>query len=283
MILITGHKGYIGNKLFDKLVTLGYDVCGIDLCAGHSEESGDIRRDLFSHGKVWYKHHPETIFHLAAQPSVQWSMSNPSEALSHNVLGTSRVLEFAKEVNCRRVIFASSAAVYGEDGIPQSPYGMHKKMSEQECKLYSELYGIDTVCLRYYNVYSADQIYGGAYSTVISAWMEMLKQNKALRIDGDGTQTRDFIHVDDVIDANIFCMNYKNQFNGAVYDVGTGIETSLNKIKHEIEKIKEVDWNEGPSRPGDIQNSIADIHNLKDRGWKAKITIEEGLRDCFGR
>ena len=283
MILITGHKGYIGNKLLDKLMTLGYDVCGIDLCAGHLEENGDIRRDLFSNGKVWYKHRPETIFHLAAQPSVQWSMSNPSEALSHNVLGTSRVLEFAKEVNCRRVIFASSAAVYGEDGIPQSPYGMHKKMSEQECKLYSELYGIDTVCLRYYNVYSADQIYGGAYSTVISAWMEMLKQNKALRIDGDGTQTRDFIHVDDIIDANIFCMNYKNQFNGAVYDVGTGIETSLNKIKYEIEKIKEVDWNEGAPRHGDIQNSIADIHNLKDRGWKAKITIEEGLRDCFGR
>ena len=283
MILVTGHKGYIGKKLFDKLITLGYDVCGIDLSAGLPEENGDIRRDLYSYNKVWFRQKPEVIFHLAAKPSVQWSVDNPSEALSHNVFGTSRVLEFAKEVNCRRVIFASSAAIYGQNGIPQSPYGLHKKISEEECKLYSRLYGVDTVCLRYYNVYSPDQPYGGAYSTVISAWIEMLKQNKPLRLDGDGTQTRDFIHVDDIVDANIFCMNDENQFGGQAYDVGTGIETSLNKIKNEIEKIRNVEWELGPSRLGDIQNSIANIGPLKDRGWQAKITIEEGPRGCFGK
>jgi UDP-glucose 4-epimerase len=209
-------------------------------------------------------------------------VDNPSEALSHNVLGTSRVLKFAKEVNCRRVVFASSAAVYGDKGAPNSPYGMHKLMSEQECRLYSQLYDLDTVCLRYYNVYSKDQKYGGAYSTVISAWMEMIRQNKSLRIDGDGSQTRDFIHVDDIIDANIFCMNHEEKFNGEFFDVGTGIETSLSKVRNEIEKIKSVQWELAPSRKGDVKNSIANIEKLKECGWTAQISIEEGLKKCFG-
>jgi len=281
MILVTGHKGYIGNKLFDKLNTLGYDVCGIDLHAGNPAENGDIRRDLFSYGTSWYNPPPDVIFHLAAQPSVQWCVDNPSEALSHNVLGTSRVLEFAKQVNCRRVIFASSAAIYGNNGSPDSPYGMHKLMSEYECKLYSELYDIDTVALRYYNVYSADQPYGGSYSTVISAWMEMIRNNRPLRIDGDGSQTRDFVHVDDIVDANIFCMNYEKKFCGRHYDVGTGHETSLNDLKEKIDTLLSVRWEHKPARIGDIANSIADTGPLEELGWTSKINITEGLQDCF--
>ncbi len=172
------------------------------------------------------KFEPEYIFHLAAKPSVQWSVENPSDSLNHNVLGSSRVLEYAKLVGAKRVIFASSAAAQ----IPSSPYGAHKRMTELECKIYSTLYDIDTVCLRYFNVYSKDQKYGGPYSTVISAWMEMIKQNKPLRIDGDGTQTRDFVHVDDIIGANIFCMSQDRDFNGATCDVGTGTETSLTQL-----------------------------------------------------
>ena len=261
---------------------MGHEVCGIDLAAGNRGENGDIRKDLFSLGKVWFKHKPEVIFHLAAQPSVQWSVDNPSEALSHNVLGTSRVLEFAKHVNCRRVIFASSAAVYGDGGPPCSPYGLHKLVSEQECRLYSKLYGLDTVCLRYYNAYSANQKYGGAYSTVISAWMEMQKQNKPLRIDGDGTQTRDFVHLDDIVDANIFCMNYKGKFNGASYDVATGESVSLNELKTQIDQITNVEWETAPPRCGDIKDSIANYEALEDIGWRSQITINKGLRACFG-
>ena len=221
------------------------------------------------------------IFHLAAKPSVQWSVDNPSEALSHNVLGTSRVLEFAKEVNCRRVIFASSAAVYGDKGIPNSPYGMHKLMSENECKLYSQLYDIDTVALRYYNVYSEDQPYGGSYSTVISAWMEMIRQNRSLRIDGDGSQTRDFIHVDDIVDANIFCMKHPKKFDGQACDVGTGIQTSLNELKEKIDKLLDLRWEYTPARTGDIANSVADIGPLEKLGWRATKDITEGLINCF--
>jgi len=276
--LVTGHKGYIGSKLYAKLTELGHTVYGIDIASDNIDEKLDIRYHLFHNKKPWLKIEPEYIFHLAAKPNVSWSVENPSESLSHNVLGSSRVLEFAKAVNAKRVIFASSAAIYGAS----SPYGVHKLMTEKECKLYADLYDIDTVCLRYFNVYSKDQEYGGPYSTVISAWMEMIKQNKPLYIDGDGSQTRDFIHVDDIISANIFCMNSKNNFNGTACDVGTGTSTSLTDIRNIIEKNTNVIWNERPARIGDIQNSKADVEYLSNLGWSSQIDIENGLKQCFG-
>ena len=122
--LITGHKGYIGSKIHNKLEALGHRVMGIDLLC--TKYMGDIRSDKFLKSKnVWKDFKPEYIFHCAAKPSVQWSVDNPSLSLSHNVLGTSRLLEFAKSVNAKRVIFSSSAAAYGNDGRPCNPYGAH--------------------------------------------------------------------------------------------------------------------------------------------------------------
>ncbi len=279
--LVTGHKGYIGRKLYDRLKQLGHETRGVDLRAPFSlsfKESLDIRRELFYNGKPYLDYEPEYIFHLAAKPSVSWSVDNPSESLSHNVLGSSRVLEFAKEVGARRVIFASSAAVYGLS----SPYGIHKRMTEMECRLYSTLYDIDTVCLRYYNVYSADQEYGGPYSTVISAWMHGIREGLPLRLDGSGEQTRDFIHVDDIISANIFCMNYRDNFQGSIYDIGTGMQTSVNFIKNYIDKVKTVSWVQTPARTGDIKFSCADTGPMKELGWSSQINIENGLESCFG-
>ena len=276
--LVTGHKGYIGSKLFDKLSQLGHEVHGIDIRSMEPSESLDIRSHLFYNRKPWVKFEPEYIFHLAARPSVSWSVENPSEALSHNVLGSSMVLDFARHVKARRVIFASSAAVYGAS----SPYGVHKQMTEMECKLYSELYNLDTVSLRYFNVYSEDQPYGGSYSTVISAWMEMLRRRAPLRLDGDGHQTRDFIYIDDVIDANIFCMNYDNKFGGASYDVGTGVETELNYVRDYVDKRGRIEWLRLPHREGDIRSSRADTKELKNLGWTAQVEISEGLKKCFG-
>lgn len=276
--LVTGHKGYIGSKLYDKLKELGHDVCGVDISSMNPEEGLDIRFHLFHNKKPWLKFRPEYIFHLAAMPSVPWSVQNPSESLSHNVLGSSRVLEFALATGARRVIFASSAAVYGA----VSPYGIHKAMTEAECRLYSHLYEVDTVCLRYFNVYSADQKYGGAYSTVISAWMDALRSGRRLRIDGDGLQTRDFIHVDDIISANIFCMTHDENFNGANYDVGTGTETSIDYIRQYINQNVRALWSEEPEREGDIRFSCADVAPLKELGWSAQIDIKNGLKSCFG-
>jgi UDP-glucose 4-epimerase len=276
--LVTGHKGYIGTKLYDKLKQLGHNVRGIDIASSEISEKLDIRWHLFDHEKSFnhLKFRPEYIFHLAAKPSVQWSVENPSDSLNHNVLGSSRVLEYAKLVGARKVIFASSAAA----NIPTSPYGAHKRMTELECKIYASLYDIDTVCLRYYNVYSEDQKYGGAYSTVIAAWLEKIRNSAPLRLDGDGSQTRDFIHVDDIVSANLYCMNYEKKFNGEIYDVGTGHAHSLAELKEYFDNIFDVIWDIQPERPGDIKNSRADTSKLDGLGWRAQVDLKTGLRRC---
>ncbi len=270
--LVTGYRGFIGNKVFNKLIEMNCDVIGIDLKDGENIANCLPDEDF------------DYVFHLATLPSVAYSIQHPSYTMRQNTYATSVLLEWSKKHNVKRVVFSSSAAVLGNHkGTPQSPYGLHKLMSEMECRLYSELYGLDTVSLRYFNVYSEDQKYGGAYSTAISAWMEMIKQNKPLRIDGDGSQTRDFIHVDDIISANIFCMLEKQNFKGKTLNVGTGISVSLNYIKKHIDSKYQVSWNRASERIGDIKFSKADISELKKLGWKPKITIDEGLNRCFNR
>tara|TARA_R110000796_G_scaffold89145_2_gene192601 strand:- start:4401 stop:5225 length:825 start_codon:yes stop_codon:yes gene_type:complete len=269
-ILVTGYKGYIGSHLYAKLKEMGHRVRGIDL-----KEGDDIKHSLPSEEFDY-------VFHMAALPSVQYSVENPSYTLLQNVYATSVLLQWAKEHNVRRVIFSSSAAAIGEDGNLTSPYGMHKKMSEMECRLYSQLYGLDTVCLRYFNVYSEDQEYGGAYSTVISAWMHMIEHGNPLRIDGDGEQTRDFIHVDDIVGSNIFCMNHENDLNGRILNVASGKSVSLKYIKSFIDsKNENVEWSVVPSRDGDIKHSSSDITDILNLGWNPTILIEDGLNKCF--
>lgn len=269
-ILVTGHKGYIGSHLYSNLTRLGYDVHGIDL-----KDGKDILYCLPDE-KFDY------VFHLAAIPKVSFCVSNPSYTMRQNVLVTSVLLEWAKNHGVKRVIFSSSAAVYGNgEGFPSSPYGLHKLMSEMECKLFSQLYGLDTVCLRYFNVYSEDQPFEGSYSTAISAWMQMIREGKPLRIDGDGEQTRDFIHVDDIVLANIYAMQASQQFNGKSYDVGTGESVSLNYIKNFINSVKNVEWISNPERIGDVRHSVSDVSSFKDLGFEALVSIQKGLERCF--
>ena len=271
-ILITGHKGYIGSKLYKKCLELGYYVKGIDLKDGE-----DILNCLPNESFDY-------VFHMAALPRVEYSVLNPSYTMKQNVLVTSVLLEWSRKNNVKRIIFSSSSAVYGDTQDktePKSPYGLHKLISELECRLYSELYNLDTVCLRYFNVYSEDQLFGGSYSTAICAWMEMIRTNKSLRIDGDGEQTRDFIHVNDVVEANIFCINYKDKFNGNYYNIGSGKSISLNYIKDYINKYNKVEWNMSQPRIGDVKNTKADITKMLELGWSPKIDIEDGLKFCF--
>jgi len=270
-ILVTGHKGYIGSHLYSDLIRLGHDVHGIDLKDGE-----DILHCLPDENF-------DFVFHLAACPRVSYSVERPSYTLKQNVLATSALLEWAKDHGVKRVIFSSSAAVNGNgDGVPTSPYGLHKLMSEMECRLFSELYGLDTVCLRYFNVYSEDQCFGGAYSTAICAWMEMIRQGKPLRMDGDGEQTRDLVHVDDIVLANIFAMQSNKSFRGKAYDVGSGSSVSMNYIREFINSIHKVEWNNVPARIGDIRHTLADISEIKkDLGWEPRVSIQDGLRRCF--
>ena len=269
-ILVTGHKGYIGSHVFSELKNQNYNVYGIDLKDGE-----DILHCLPSESFDY-------VFHLAACPRVGYSVEKPAYTMKQNVLATSTLLEWAKDHGVKRVIFSSSSAIHGNgDGVPKSPYGLHKLIGEMECRLYSELYGLDTVCLRYYNAYSEDQEYGGSYSTAICAWMEMIKQGKPLRIDGDGEQTRDLIHVDDIVSANLFCMAFKENFMGKGFDVGSGTSVSLNHIKNFIDQNYDVIWSHAPERLGDVKHTLANITELKSLGWEPKISIQQGLKRCF--
>jgi UDP-glucose 4-epimerase len=278
--LVTGYRGYIGSALFSKLESLGHEVRGVDLIC--KKRPVDIRSKEFFSSDYWNDFKPEFIFHLAAFPSVQYSVQNPSLSLSNNVCGTSTILEFAKNVGAKRVIFSSSAAVYGNDGTPSNPYGLHKLMSEMECKLYSELYDLDTVSLRYFNVFSENQIFGGPYSTVITAWRWALRNNKPLIIHGDGQQTRDFIHLDDIVDCNVFCMNYENNFKGQHCDVGNGVSLSLSDLKKIISKIKKCNWIYENERVGDVKKSCADISQLTKMGWIPKTNTTNSIKQIFG-
>jgi len=272
-VLVTGHKGYIGSRLYDDLLNLGHDVTGIDLKDGEDilECLPDVRFDF--------------VFHLAALPRVGYSVQRPSYTMKQNVLVTSKLLEWSVNHGVKRFIFSSSSAAAGDGAGPKSPYGLHKLMSEMECKLYSDLYGLDTVCLRYFNVYSEDQPFGGSYATAICAWMEMIRQGKPLRIDGDGKQTRDLVHVKDILNANIFLMQNKHSggdhMSGKIFEVGTGTAVTMNYIKDFIDSHHDIEWDHAPARKGDVQHTLANITELQKIGWKPKVSIDEGLNRCF--
>jgi len=281
--LVTGHKGYIGTKLFKRLKELGHEVMGIDLQDNH-----DINSDLF-HGldkksfhPLYYKFKPDYIFHLAYIPRVLYSVECPVETTQNNILVTTNVLNFAKAVGASRVIFSSSSSVVGDGDGPLSPYALQKLYAEMECRLWSKIYGLDTVSLRYFNVYSEDQQADTAYATAIANWMHHIKNGQAPFLNGDGHQRRDMVYVDDVISANIFAMEHEGVFRGNVYDVGTGTNISLNEIIDIVHSyFPKVDFEERPPRAGDVLLTRANIKPLEKLGWVALTSIKSGIDSCF--
>ncbi len=271
--MVTGHLGYIGQNLFWKLNSLGHSVMGIDLKMGKDILDG------------FQKHHfdfkPEFIFHLAAIPRVMYSVENPVHVMHNNVHSTSLVLEFAKKVGAK-VIYSSSSSVEGNGDGPESPYALSKYVGEVETILYKKLYDLDTVALRYFNVYSVDQVADGPYATCVANWRRFIKEGKNPYITGDGNQRRDMAHVSDVVSANIFCMENIKQAAGNVYDVGTGDNISINEMKELVlESLPELEFEYVEDRPGDVRLTKADIKPLFDLGWRPKVSIEDGVKQCF--
>lgn len=285
--LVTGHKGYIGAKLFRALEEQGHEVMGIDL---KEEISHNIIQDLRegTDGQFhphYYRFQPEYVFHMACWPRVGYSVEKPVETNENNILAGTILLNFARKVgSVKRVIYSSSSSVMGNGSGPESPYGLQKYFTELETSMYSKLYGLDTVSLRYFNVYSHDQVADGPYATAISNWMHAIRTSTDPYIEGDGEQRRDMVNVDDVVRANIFCMNHDKNFNGAVYEVGTGANISLNEIKSIIlKKFPDVSFEYRPARPGDVRETKANVTPLEKLGWTANIDISEGIEDCFSR
>ncbi len=283
--LVTGHKGYIGSRLAAALTDLGHEVMGVDFV---DDPSSDINKCLAegANGQFhphYYKFKPEYIFHLACIPRVAYSIEEPVKTCKNNILAGSNILNFARKVgSVKRFIYSSSSSVVGNGDGPTSPYALQKYTTELETKMYATLYGIDTVCLRYFNVYSPDQLASGPYATAIASWMRCIREGTAAHITGDGEQRRDMLNVKDAISANIFCMEYKNDFKGSVYDIGTGQNISLNEVKDIINKyFPELQFNYIEPRPGDVLFTKAETQPLRDMGWETKISVYEGIEECF--
>ena len=281
--LVTGHKGYIGSAVYKRLKEMGHEVMGIDLVDGH-----DILRELKpdSDGKFhphWFNFKPEYIFHLAAIPRVVYSVKNPVHVIENNVLSSLYVLEFARAVGAKRVIYSSSSSVVGNGHGPESPYGASKYMPECMNVVWARLYGVDTVSLRYFNVYSQDQKATGPYATAVANWMQYIRDNKNPYITGDGEQRRDMAHRSDIVSANIFCMQHADNFNGQWFDVGTGDNISLNEMKDLVLRhFPEVVFDYVEPRDGDVLFSQANIDTLRGLGWSPEVDIRDGVSDCFG-
>jgi UDP-glucose 4-epimerase len=292
-ILVTGGAGFIGSNLVDKLIDEGYKVFIIDnLSSGKKENLNKkaifYKADICDLNKILPLFKGiDYVFHLAANPRVVFSVKNPIESHKVNVNGTLNVLYASYKNKVKRLIFASSAAVYGnikklplkENMTPKpvSPYGLHKLIGEYYCKLFSNLYNLEKVCLRYFNVYGPKIDPNGPYALVIGKFLKLRKENKPLTIYGDGKQTRDFIYVDDVTKANILAMKSKKVGRGEIINICSGKNYSINYIAKLIggKKIYL------SARKGEMKHTLGDNSLAKKLlGWKPEISFEEGIKKC---
>jgi len=293
-IVVTGGAGFIGSHLVDALVEDNEVVIVDDLSTGSLDNvpadaelvEGDIRdRELMADAIAG----ADLIFHEAAIVSVEYSVEHPEETQAVNAQATIQLLELARNEDAR-VVFASSAAVYGHpDSVPiaeteptasNSPYGLAKLTADQYVQLYADLYDLEAVALRYFNIYGPRQT-GGDYSGVISVFFEQAREGSPITVHGEGTQTRDFIHVDDIVQANLRAAVHGEP--GAVYNIGTGVRITILELAELIREIvgDESVWIDHLSpRQGDIEHSQANIERAKDvLGFTPTVRLQDGLTE----
>lgn len=288
-IIVTGGAGFIGSHLVERLVTIGYEVHVVDnLVAGkrehvHSEATLHVVdiRDKEKLDPIFAG--ADTVFHLAALPSVPYSIENPIETHEVNTLGTLNIIMSARDAGVRRIVYSSSSAVYGnqeklpvnENALckPVSPYGLQKLESEHYLRLANELYGIETVSLRYFNLYGPRQNAEGPYASVVARFIDQCAGGELLTVVGEGKQTRDFVHVDDVVEANITAMSATRVGKGEVVNIGGGKSYSVLDVAilvgGEIVYL--------PPRV-EIMDSVAEINRAQELlGWGPTKSFSEGI------
>jgi UDP-glucose 4-epimerase len=300
--LVTGGAGFIGSHLVDALLSQGCAVSVLDnLSSGrfsnlaHVEDQiifyeNDIReRDVLLKAAK----NCDVIFHMAAIVSVQQTIDQPVESAMVNDIGTLNVLETARKMKVKRVILASSCAVYGDDPAlpkketmipkPLSPYAVQKLCAELNARIYYELFGLETVSLRFFNVYGPRQDPSSPYSGVISIFMAKTVSNQTPLIYGDGNQSRDFIYVKDVVKANLLAASEK-KLGGKVFNIGTGNSVSIKRLWELISSFsgRRLDPSYEPARSGDILHSLAGIDLAASRlKFKYDFPLEKGLEMTF--
>lgn len=293
--LVTGGAGFIGSHLVDALIKRGHKVVVIDnLSTGKKENVNKKAKfykiDILSPKifQIFKKEKPEIVYHFAAQINVRKSVENPIFDAKVNILGSLNILEASKKFGVKKIIFASTGgAIYGEakkiptpenyPPNPISPYGIAKLAVENYLKFYKENFGLNFVSLRFGNVYGPKQDPRGE-AGVVAIFIDKLLKGKRPTIFGSGSQTRDFIFIEDVISACLKALNYRGKEE--VFNVGTGIETSINQLYKLISKIlkKDIEPIYAPPKPGDLKRSCLDIKKAKkELKWKPKYSLEEGL------
>ena len=291
-VLVTGGAGFIGSNLVDRLVNENYNVVVFDDESADKDKfywnpKADNRKKSIKHIDCSVCDNVDCIFHLAADTQIQPSIENPSRTFENNIMGTQLVLEAARKHKIKKVILSSTSAVYGNNWTPHNermdvkcmnPYATSKYCAEKLCKMYYELYGIQTVCLRYFNVYGDRMPTKGSYCPVISIFQQQLQRNEPLTICGDGEQERDFVHVSDIVNANILAMNIdNNRCYGNVFNIGTGKTYTVNQVADLMGAKERVSI---PERQGEIKMSLADINKSRRvLNWEPKTNLQEWLRN----
>ena len=318
--LVTGCCGFIGSHVTKQLVDAGWYVEGVDdLSNGDLSSLGDIEYRTVTEGMIHLYDQQassplpggllvitadfaapavlsrvttgsyDVIFHLAANPRVEYSVKYPALTTHTNVQKTIELMSSAIN-NIDRFIFAASSASYGNveqlptkeenSTAPTSPYGLQKLVIEQFGKMYNDLYGMEFVALRFFNVYGPGQLGDSPYSTAVAAWCTRLKKGDALRSDGDGDQTRDMVYVEDIAGAMITAANHPKPLGYKMYNVATGKSVSNNQI---LETLKEhfphLTVTHAPERPGDVKHTLGCINKISNElGWFPKKQFWDGLR-----
>jgi UDP-glucose 4-epimerase len=295
--LVTGGAGFIGSNLVDRLLALGHEVVVLD------NESSDAHNNFYWNEKAsnyvvdicdYEKIKPlfrdvDYVFHLAAEARIQPAMQNPILAAKTNVLGTATVLQCAREAGVKRLIYSSTSSAYGHNTIPNkesqledclNPYSVSKVSGEKLCKMYSDLFGLETVILRYFNVYGQREPLRGPYAPVVGIFKRQKNANEALTVVGDGKQKRDFTHVDDVVEANILASTstIPKNFIGTVFNIGTGVNYSINQIvkmmKHPCVYVE--------PRIGESRKTLADNSKSKGvLGWSPTIDLKKYIKNLY--
>lgn len=299
--LVTGGAGFIGSHVAHRLVAEGGTVRVVDnLSTGFQENLADIANAIeFVEGDL---RDPEvcdrvtngvdTVFHLAALPSVPRSMADPWASFDHNVTATARLLIACRDHGVRRVVYSSSSSTYGDtpvlpkveasEPLPRSPYAAAKLAAEQHVLAFARAELVEGVALRYFNVFGPRQHPGSAYAAVIPAFLSAALAGDPAQVTGDGTQTRDYTYIDNVVQANMLAATVPaERVSGWLINVGAGERTSVLQLVKLMEEVTQrpIAVVHGAPRPGDVRDSLASLERAKELlGYTPEISLKEGLR-----
>jgi UDP-glucose 4-epimerase len=293
-VLVTGGCGFIGSTLVDKLVSMNFKVVVIDneSAENHKQFYYNPNANYYNYDIVDYVNtrllydNVDYVFHLAAESRIQPAILNPIQAVKTNVLGTETVLQCSREAGVKKVMYSSTSSAYGlinpcplKEDMPNdclNPYSVSKVAGEELCKMYTNLFGLKTIIFRYFNVYGDREPTNGQYAPVVGLFLRQHEANEPLTIVPDGTQRRDFTHVNDVVQANILAMQVDHNHYGEIFNVGTGTNNSVLELANMISKNQKFI----EPRIGESYETLADNLKLKTvLGWMPTINIEEYIRN----